>query len=563
MLDNFIFTLLNITTLLMLLTLINIIRLKNKDKIQWVASIIAILGFIWCSGYLTQAYIYYFSKRTFFPLNYYSYIGTYFLPTFLLIFVILYIKPEQKLTYKLLLIFFIPLTFYILLLTNKFHHYIFIKYAIDEDFVYGKALEFINLYTYIIFAIIIWNLIFYVRNNFKLSFLHSLIIILGTIFPFASNLIVTLKILKLPLYTTPTTVCFSLLFIYYGVIKYRFLEINSISQKLLLNSISDAFIVIDKRLKVIDYNKTFEIQFNIPKTKKGFNFFDQFDQNEFEDYINQAMNSKNKVVLEKKITNKAFDKYFIIDIIPVIDHNYPIGTIIIFKDVTELNQKNFQLQQLFDQLKQHAATIEELTVVKERNRMSCEVHDTIGHTMTSIKALLDLSLIQLSNSSLEEAAKAINEAREFTQESMREIRCSILGLSSFGLESGSMIDAVKSLILKFEHLGINIDFSVDDPEQYRKNINFSVAVYRLCQEALTNSVRHGQAKNISIIIKILNGFAKISIIDDGCGCQNIHKGFGLSGMERRVKNLDGEILFGSDGTKGFYIYAKIPIKELI
>lgn len=229
----------------------------------------------------------------------------------------------------------------------------------------------------------------------------------------------------------------------------------------------------------------------------------------------------------------------------------------------QLKNLNQELTIKNEQLKRHAVTIEELAVVKERNRMASEVHDTLGHTMTSIKALLDLSLIELNNNSLGEVRKVINDAREFTKEGMGELRRSILGLSSSGLESDSIIDAIKSLIIKFESLGVHIDFSVDEPEQYReKRISFSTTVYRLCQEALTNSVKHGKAKNISIIIRTINDLVRISIIDDGCGCKDIHKGFGLSGMEKRVKNLNGKILLGSDGVKGFNIHIEIPVKEL-
>ena len=563
MLDNYIFIFLNITWIFILVTMIKMISFKNKDQLQWTASIVIVLAFMWCSGMLAQVYVYHIFKRAFMFLLYYYCFGLYFLPSFLLVFVVLYIKPKTKIYSKFLLIFIVPVIFYVLLLTNEYHHLLYIKYAIDERVVFGKCAGLINLYAYTIYLIIIGYLIYRLRNNFKLLSQQSLVIILGLTIPFAANFIVTFKLIQLPLYTNATSMCFSLLIIFYGVIKYRFLEMNPISQKILMDSISDSFVVIDNHFKVTGYNKAFEQQFSVPKTKKGFNFFNIFNQNEFGNDINQAINGKNKVVLEKRITNKSIDQYFMIDIIPIISNNYTIGTIVLFKDVTELNQKNLQLQHLFDQLKQHAATIEELAVVKERNRMASEVHDTLGHTMTSIKALLDLSLVELNDGNLDKVEKAIRDAREFSMESMREIRCSILDLSSFGLESNSMIDAVKSLIIKFESLGIHIDFSVDEPEQYRKNINFSVTVYRLCQEALTNSVKHGKAKNISIIIRTLNELARISIMDDGCGCQNIHKGFGLSGMEQRVKNLNGEIMFGSDGIKGFYIHVEIPIRELI
>jgi serine/threonine protein kinase/signal transduction histidine kinase len=228
----------------------------------------------------------------------------------------------------------------------------------------------------------------------------------------------------------------------------------------------------------------------------------------------------------------------------------------------QLENLNQELIVKNDQLKQHAATIEELAVAKERNRMAGEVHDTLGHTMTSIKALLDLSLVELNNSNFMEVRKGLHDALEFTKEGIGELRRSILGLSSPDLESNGFIDAVKSLIIKFESLGVHIDFSVDDPDQYRsKNINFSITVYRLCQEALTNAVRHGKAKNISIIIRTLHETVRISIIDDGCGCKSIHKGFGLAGMEQRVKNLNGKLLLVSDGEQGFNIHVEIPVER--
>lgn len=216
----------------------------------------------------------------------------------------------------------------------------------------------------------------------------------------------------------------------------------------------------------------------------------------------------------------------------------------------------------FNNITNYKNVLEELAIIKERNRLAGEVHDTLGHTMTSIKALLDLSLVQLNHRRWGEAKKVIQDARELTKEGMGELRRSILGLSSSGLESDSIIDAIRSLIIKFESLGVHVDLSVDEPEQYReRSVSFSTAIYRLCQEALTNSVRHGKAKNISIIIRTINEMVRISIIDDGCGCKMIHKGFGLSGMEQRVKNLNGKILLGSDGVKGFNIHVEIPVKE--
>ncbi|TCL70734.1 histidine kinase/DNA gyrase B/HSP90-like ATPase [Hydrogenispora ethanolica] len=71
----------------------------------------------------------------------------------------------------------------------------------------------------------------------------------------------------------------------------------------------------------------------------------------------------------------------------------------------------------------------------------------------------------------------------------------------------------------------------------------SFVLYKICQEALTNAVRHGEARNVTIILKEAGRLIRLIIIDDGHGCREIKKGAGLSGMEQRVKTLNGEILF--------------------
>jgi signal transduction histidine kinase len=88
------------------------------------------------------------------------------------------------------------------------------------------------------------------------------------------------------------------------------------------------------------------------------------------------------------------------------------------------------------------------------------------------------------------------------------------------------------------------------------------ALYRLCQEAITNSTRHGKAKNTNIILKFSEDKIRLFIFDDGCGCQNIKKGFGLSGMEQRIHNIHGSIVYGSDGESGFNIRVELPLKPL-
>lgn len=109
-------------------------------------------------------------------------------------------------------------------------------------------------------------------------------------------------------------------------------------------------------------------------------------------------------------------------------------------------------------------------------------------------------------------------------------------------------------------MGIIVDFTCDKSIKIDNTI-FCNAVYKLCQEVLTNSIRHGKAKNINIIFHICDSYFKIYIIDDGIGCTNIIMGVGLSLMKKRAKELGGIMTFGSNVESGFNINIKIPIKE--
>ena len=87
-------------------------------------------------------------------------------------------------------------------------------------------------------------------------------------------------------------------------------------------------------------------------------------------------------------------------------------------------------------------------------------------------------------------------------------------------------------------------------------------VYRIVQENITNSVRHGKSKHIwiDIFAEADNNQLIIKIKDDGVGCKNLKDGFGLKHIKERVKLLNGQVNFGNNTDKGFYMSVKIPLR---
>jgi signal transduction histidine kinase/serine/threonine protein kinase/Tfp pilus assembly protein PilF len=234
----------------------------------------------------------------------------------------------------------------------------------------------------------------------------------------------------------------------------------------------------------------------------------------------------------------------------------------------ELAVMNQELSGLNRRLEKYAATVEELAVVKERNRVAKEIHDTLGHTLTMLIMLMKIGKIKCDQNPAETKEK-LSEAIEIAQDNLVGLRSSIMGLLPESFENGNMIMALEKLFQSVTNSGLQIDFLVHGEDIYRKiyhlniTIKLSEAIYKICQEAITNSIRHGNASKVTIVLQFSMELVKLFIVDDGQGCKKIKKGFGLSGMEERVKAFQGTIAYGCGGGKGFNIHVEIPIGRCI
>lgn len=83
-------------------------------------------------------------------------------------------------------------------------------------------------------------------------------------------------------------------------------------------------------------------------------------------------------------------------------------------------------------------------------------------------------------------------------------------------------------------------------------------LYKTIREGITNSIKHGNATLIQIYIHYVSNQIELLIKDNGSGCADIHKSFGLNGIVDRMKEAGGEVWFTSVKNKGFTIRALLP-----
>ena len=225
----------------------------------------------------------------------------------------------------------------------------------------------------------------------------------------------------------------------------------------------------------------------------------------------------------------------------------------------QLNKKNAELEYMIQKLREHTKVVEELAAEKERNRMARDLHDTLGYAMTLIITQLEVC----SRTCLEDPEKAVEKidaVNHTAKAGLRELRRSIKGFGPKDLEENNLINSLRKLVIEYSYLGIEIDLNLDG-ERNRCLSEYNEVIYRICQEAITNAVRHGKAKKVIISLVIEKDSIRLFIIDNGIGSSHIKKGMGLVGMEQRVNSVNGKLIYGSSGEGGFNLNVYIPLEE--
>ncbi|MFC3749435.1 sensor histidine kinase [Paenibacillus sp. GCM10012306] len=212
-------------------------------------------------------------------------------------------------------------------------------------------------------------------------------------------------------------------------------------------------------------------------------------------------------------------------------------------------------------LEVYASQIESLTLAEERNRLSRDLHDTVGHTFTATIMGMD-AVRYLIDVDPEEAKKNLAELLQMTRTGLDEIRQHIHGIAPEA-QIHSLSDVLSQVARQFEqHTGMKVTLetdgtTVETSEQVR------LVLIRCLQESLTNAKRHGAASEVSLKLITRADFITLRIEDNGRGIEGtgelIH-GFGLKAMEQRVANLNGRLEIAVRDVGGVLVDCTVPVR---
>jgi len=240
-------------------------------------------------------------------------------------------------------------------------------------------------------------------------------------------------------------------------------------------------------------------------------------------------------------------------------HSSLSQTLIRLEDAqNEANRHRQRWQDLAEQLRCLSAQQQE-AIEKERLHLAREVHDDLGQLLTALKMSLARAEKRVSDDSLQSRLHEMNGMIDATMASVRRIASSLRPplLDELGIVPA--LDRFLSENLKRANLEYRLAVSEPLPNLKKEQ---SLAAFRVCQEAITNVLRHSQARSVEVSMSTRSGDVYIEVSDDGVGASfDPHKpSLGLLGLQERVHLLGGKLTVLSAPGQGTRVIAQFPIQ---
>lgn len=461
-----------------------------------------------------------------------QYFGVTFLGAFLLVFAYVYVKSKLPRPLLIVLIFLPALASFLIVATNPLHYAFYSKFTFYSDS-FGSLfyLTMAVSYIYLLISIILLSRGF--MKMFGVERIRAVLFGMAILLPFIANVFYVFRLPKLlwgitPLFDyTPIATNLSLMLFMLGALKYRFFDILPMAKKQIFDALSDAVVICGKGNKVSAFNQSAALIF--PNIKK----------NDCFRLSNESLELNQRTYKVFKNSFKSFEIYRL-------------------KDSSEINRmlmeaqtKNAELSETKEKLEHILARKKDLTALIAKNYILQELHDVLGHSV-----VLAISACEI---------EAINEADNYnnTLFSIKKLLIESQAELINALESGTKIERRTSLMIAVDSIISNAVTSrvkVDSTvlgSPFELVSGTSKAIFRMCQEAITNSIKHSDSDEIHIVLRYNENELEVFIMDNGQGCEEIIYGKGLLGMQERIKKTGGQIKFSSGKDCGFRIYAKV------
>jgi signal transduction histidine kinase len=220
--------------------------------------------------------------------------------------------------------------------------------------------------------------------------------------------------------------------------------------------------------------------------------------------------------------------------------------------VVRLAKANMQYQS-------SAAEASEAGMRDERLRITREIHDVVGYTLTNNIAMMEAATDMIRRNPLGVPA-LINAARDNASEGLQQVRAALYQLRAQGEPPPAGLRALTRLCRLFaKATRIEVTFSCGNA-RWRYGERIDSVLHHLVQEALLNAFRHGKPAHATVALSEDARVLTVSVTDDGAGTASFSEGIGLRGMRERVEEASGRLEITSRPGL-FSVLARIPLEE--
>jgi len=287
-------------------------------------------------------------------------IGCAYMPVFSLCFSIAFVTGGEHLPQYAKLFFIVPTITVVLVWTNPLHHFFYRVFSVvRSEAVFGPWLYAAGIYNYLcMMAAVILFLAFAIRNHNRLYTYQALLFSLSNLIPLVVSAGVTLGFLNLSIAATPLSFIATVLFSGIAIYQFHMLDIKPIAMQHVLDWISDCYLVLSDKDLVISFNRPFRdvfgTRYNIAENRYLRDCVAEEDVAAKTPIYNlltsveSCRRSLAAVSFEQAIgiqrTDSYAKNYYIVDVTPLIVGDKFSGSIVIFKDITQVKKSMQQLQ---------------------------------------------------------------------------------------------------------------------------------------------------------------------------------------------------------------------------
>ena len=575
-----------------------VFRMKSKKQIRMPFLAISLIEAIHCLSLIFQILFKNVDPLFF---EYFAYISA-FLPVAFYYTGLIFAKTKIEFKKLDLLLFVIPIISVLLVWTNNSHHLFYVNYSTEMDkTITGPYFMVHSLYSYCLLFIGLLYLIRYSIKNSGFFSKQSVFIMIGTLIPIVLNILGTFKIIPMSVYITPISFAFAMLFYAIAIFKFQFLKVSPIALQRVVDRMSDAYVVVNSENEIIDFNQAI---FNISDAKnsdlRNKNIFDvlrkfpaiNIDTEKFKETLNKSKTSSNTFVFEKHF--ELIDKYFNIEINGIFSNKVFLGTLILFKDVT---QHMNDLQTIENN--------QDMLIERERLASLGQMIGGIAHNLkTPIMSIAGAAegisdLAKEYNASIDDPEVTSSDHHEIAKEMlewvekikthtsyMSDVITAVKGqavvLSEEEVELFTIEELIKRIDILMKHelknalVELNISVNVPPDFTLKGNINSLIQVINNMISNSIQSYNGKQNQSIDLIVRLQGNNIIISIKDYGSGLPESVKeklfkemittkgkngtGLGLFMSYSNIRaHFSGNITFESEPGKGTQFNIILPV----